>query len=153
MSSKFKAHFIAGLKTSSIPKLKLLAEKMAKNTVNFEVLEFRSLQLTLEELVLILNLINSFKEPFSLSSLSFSFNPYFGNEAATVLANKLPNTLENLGLVGCNISDKGAEAILKWIKKTTPLKMICIENNPISSATKQKYYSHFKKYPTKILVI
>lgn len=153
MSSKFKTHFIKGLEDSSIPKLKVLADKMVLETANFEILEFRSLQLNHLELSVILDTINNFSEPFSLRSISFSFNTTLADRGAIILANQLPSTIENLGLVGCNIADKGAKAILKWIKKATALQMICIENNPISVDVKQKYRSYFKEHSTKLLVI
>jgi hypothetical protein len=147
MSLQFKAHFLEGLETSSIPKFKLLAKEMTLKTANFEILEFRNLQLNIEELTIILNIINSFKKRFSIKSISF--NSKLGDKGAIFLANNLPNTVKNLGLVGCNVRDHGANSILTWIQNATSLQMICIENNAISNEVKQKYYSYFKKYPAK----
>ena len=56
-----------------------------------------------------------------------------GDEGASTLAASLPNTLAELGLVGCSIGDQGGGAILEWAKYASGLRMICIEDNSMSA--------------------
>jgi hypothetical protein len=65
-----------------------------------------------------------------------SCNPLIGDEGARALARSLPDTLRELGLVGCGIKDTGGEAILRWAYKSSRLRMICIEQNPFSERLK-----------------
>jgi hypothetical protein len=68
-----------------------------------------------------------------LSSFSLSYNGGVGDEGAVRMANSLPVSLPELGLVGCAIGNRGGEALLGWLEQTTRMRMICIEGNQFSN--------------------
>ncbi len=74
-----------------------------------------------------------------LSSFSASFNPNLGDGGATVLAEAFPETMTELGLVGCSIGDAGARAILEWARTAPNLRMICAEGNKIAAGVKSQF--------------
>lgn len=75
----------------------------------------------------------------TVGSFSVSYNPLLGDEGIIALANSLPQTVREIGFVGCNMSDMGAEALLTWAKQAPHLKMLCIEDNKLSPAAKQDF--------------
>lgn len=88
----------------------------------------------------------------TLRSISYSYNPLIGDEGASLLANSFPKSINEIGLVGCGIGDAGAIEILHWMKKSTTLKMICIEGNNFSDNVKRDYQT-FKKDNPHIMVV
>ena len=74
-----------------------------------------------------------------LSSFSASYNPDLGDGGATALAEAFPETMMELGLVGCSISDAGAHAIVEWARTASNLRMICVEGNKISAGVKSQF--------------
>lgn len=78
-----------------------------------------------------------------LGSFSLSFNK-IGDDGAIALADILPGTVPELGLVGCAVSDPGAEALLTWASNASGLRMICIENNSLS-ADMQNSFRHLQR--------
>jgi hypothetical protein len=87
-----------------------------------------------------------------IKSLSLSYNPEISDLGAIELAKHLPICLNEIGLVGCGISDVGGAELLKQIKKLPNLNMICIEGNNFSKTLKTGFAT-FGKYNPKILVI
>ena len=67
-----------------------------------------------------------------LRSFSASFNPDLGDTGAATLAEVFPETMTELGLVGCSIGDAGGRAILEWARIAPKLRMICVEENRFS---------------------
>ena len=63
-----------------------------------------------------------------------------GDQGAMTLANVLPKTLTEIGLVGCSIGDQGGKEILEWAKYAGGLRLICIEENNIS----EELRNHFR---------
>ena len=75
----------------------------------------------------------------SLKSFSASYNPDLGDGGAAALAEAFPETMTELGLVGCSVGDVGAHAILEWTRTAPNLRMICVEGNKISSGVKSQF--------------
>jgi len=73
-----------------------------------------------------------------LHSFSMSYNSNLRDEGAVIIANNLPSTLTEIGLVGCGIGDIGAEALIVLAQKTPKLHWLCVENNAFSNDTKQQ---------------
>lgn len=73
-----------------------------------------------------------------LGSLSLSYNK-IGYDGAIALSAVLPKTLCELGLVGCSISDLGANALLTWATNAPGLRMICIEGNKVSETVRNSF--------------
>lgn len=73
-----------------------------------------------------------------LRSFSLSYSE-ISDEGAIALASALPGTLGELGMVGCSITDQGAEAVRQWAANAHGLRMICIEGNPMSGAMRKAF--------------
>lgn len=73
-----------------------------------------------------------------LRSFSASFNPDLGDAGATALAEEFPETMTELGLVGCSIGDAGGRAILEWARAAPKLRMICVEGNKFSAGMRSQ---------------
>ena len=68
--------------------------------------------------------------------MSLSYNDAIGDTGAIAMAQSLPPTLHEVGLVNCGIGDAGGEALLRWAKNATGLRILCIEENNISEGIK-----------------
>jgi hypothetical protein len=87
-----------------------------------------------------------------VKSISFSYNNQIGDVGAFLLAKSLPYSICEIGLVDCGIGDQGATEILKWMKRSSQLQMICIEQNNFSEKLKMEFMV-FKNDNPKIMVI
>jgi hypothetical protein len=72
----------------------------------------------------------------TLYSFSFSHNQGLGDTGLVKLLKILPNSLQEIGLVECGITDSSAPELLKWMQSMNYLDMICIEKNNFSSEIK-----------------
>ncbi|OEE68409.1 hypothetical protein A1OO_17870 [Enterovibrio norvegicus FF-33] len=101
-------------------------------------LHLRSADLNLEDVTAIVKAIHAIDESGNakLRSLSMSYNGNIGDEGMTILAKYLPRSVQEIGLVRCNIGDKGAQALISWMADANALGMLCVEENAFSSAMK-----------------
>ncbi len=74
-----------------------------------------------------------------LRSFSASFNPDLGNVGAITLAEAFPETVTELGLVGCSLSDSSGRSILEWAQSAPNLQMLCVEGNNFSTSMKSEF--------------
>jgi hypothetical protein len=100
-------------------------------------LHLRKLGLSQAEL---LDLIETLKDALQddakqLTSFSLSYNDELGDAGVSALVEHLSSDLTSLGLVGCSITDAGAVKLLDWVKSSTKLQMLCIEDNNFSPET------------------
>lgn len=126
--------------------------EMEKNSPNRTSYHFRSLGLNPEDVLNICDVIQKERSP-SITSISFSYNPYFGDEGAIILAKSLPLSMQEIGLVDCGIVDEGGLAILNWVKHAPNLKMICIEQNNFSQKLKAQFHKFAKNNPNILVVV
>jgi len=63
------------------------------------------------------------------------------------LAASLPESLGELGPVGCSIDNNGAEAILNWASNASGLRMICIKGNAMSQEMRERFTGLSKTSP------
>lgn len=103
-------------------------------------IELRSLGLTFEKAGY---LSTNFKqvpeaELTRLRSFSMSYNP-LGSAGAITMVQMLPFSVQELGMVGCEIGEKGGVAILEWTKQASDLRVLCIEQNHFSNALKAEF--------------
>jgi hypothetical protein len=75
-------------------------------------------------------------ENLSLHSFSLSFNPEIGLMGSQAILRALPHHIIEIGLVGCNLGDQSVPALISFFKKSTRLKMVCIEDNQFSRSSK-----------------
>jgi hypothetical protein len=87
-----------------------------------------------------------------LRSFSVSYNPLLGDKGTTALAQSLPQTVSEIGFVGCEIGDVGGEALLKWARQAPRLSMICVEENAFSQATERRF-RELAKANSELLVV
>lgn len=104
------------------------------------ILHLRNADITADGAVPIADALGSVAEAelAKLGSFSLSYNE-IGDDGTLALAAVLPKTLGELGLVGCSISDLGANALLKWAANASDLRMICIENNNVTETVWNSY--------------
>ena len=124
---------------------------LEKQEFKTSTLNLRNLKLNATDIIEIANILQHDNDN-TLRSISFSYNPLIGDEGATLLTNSFPNSINEIGLVSCGIGDIGAIEILHWMKKSTTLKMICIEGNNFSDNVKRDFKA-FKKDNPHIMVI
>lgn len=74
-----------------------------------------------------------------LRSFSASYNPELGDTGAAALAEAFPETMTELGLVGCSIGDAGGRAILEWAQTAPKVRMICVEGNNFSTGMRSQF--------------
>jgi len=75
----------------------------------------------------------------SLVSVSLSYNDALGDTGTIALAQGLPSSLRELGLVGCGAGDAGGEALLQWAGQAPRLRTLCIEDNLFSEGARSRF--------------
>lgn len=88
-----------------------------------------------------------------VSSLSVSFNPGIGDADATAIANALPMTLQELGMVGCDMGDQAGETLLRWARAALNLHTMCIEQNRLSARLKARFTELAPERPNILLMV
>lgn len=91
------------------------------------------------------------EEEYKINSISFSYNP-IGDEGAIIIAERLPDYIEEIGLVDCGIGDIGGRAILEMLNELPELDMICIEQNNLSDNLKLEYQK-FSAFNPDLMVV
>lgn len=81
-----------------------------------------------------------------LQSFSLSYNE-IGDDGAINSVAALPGTIYELGMVGCSISDRGGEELLKWATTAKELGMVCVEGNEMSEKMRDRYTRLDKSSP------
>lgn len=88
-----------------------------------------------------------------LTSFSLSYNPDIGDTGASLIANSLPISLPELGMVGCNIGDTGGETLLRWAHQASSLHTMCIERNRFSDGLKARFDDFARQKPNLLLMV
>ena len=112
---------------------------------------FRNLNLSITHLEELFDILDQEQE-YHINSVSFSYNP-IGDEGAILMAERLPDTIEEIGLVDCGISDIGGRAILEILNELPELDMICIEQNNLSDKLKLEYQKFGAFNPNLMVVV
>jgi hypothetical protein len=132
------------LRTINSDVTKVAADTLVNRSASFDALDLhlRNAKIAAADVKLIANALDriSVSELARLGSLSLSYNA-IGDEGANAIANALPNSLTELGLVRCSIGDQGGEAILDWAKCANGLRIICIEDNIMSVKLRNQFGS------------
>lgn len=114
---------------------------------------FRNLGLKPHEIVAIADILAQEKDHVGfIASISFSYNHLMGDDGAATLVKSLPQSILEIGLVNCGIGDKGGKEILKWMRKSSRLSMICIEQNNFSDQLKSEFSTYQKENPQTLVV-
>ena len=130
-------------------------EARARNERSGIHLHLRNMNLDVRAITIIADAIRSLPSDESslLRSLSFSYNEALGDEGIIKLVSALPNTLVELGLVGCTMGDLAGEALLRWASNAPNLNMLCIEENKMSESVRNQFARLGHSKPGLLLVI
>jgi len=134
---------IDALRSTNKPVCHAAATKLLSlkdNNANYD-LHLRSADLNPDEIQRIAKAIKAVHEEGgpSLQSFSMSYNPNLRNKGALSLAQALPTTLTEIGLVGCGLTDDGGEALITWSAKAPKLHWLCVEQNTFSEETRDRF--------------
>jgi len=121
---------------------------LAKVTAPIQTLHLRDLDLKIVDIRAISDCLN---EEEHLKSISLSYNS-IGDLGTIVLVENLPKSITEIGLVNCGITDVGGMELLKYMKKSPQLQMVCIEENHFSVALRIAF-QQFNKENTQILFV
>lgn len=133
------------------------AEKLeaAQNAAGPFSLHLRSAQLDVSDAEILAKALAVFAPDNGnvLRSFSVSYNPMLGDKGAKVLAQSLPQSVDEIGFVGCKIGDVGGQAILNWAKQAPRLNEVCVENNAFSDQTKALFRKLSNEKPGLLVVV
>ncbi len=128
------------------------AETLESGKSEISTLNLRNLGLKSIDILAITDILEKDDNSNFIKSISFSYNHLIGDLGATLIAESLPTSACEIGLVDCGIGDKGGAEILNWMKTSPNLRMVCIEQNNFSDKLKMEYKA-FKKDNPKITVV
>lgn len=128
------------------------SEILENETAEIRNLNLRNLGLDEKDIVDITHIIDQENDNIYIKSISFSYNQLIGDVGATLIAEKIPDSISEIGLVDCGIGDKGGHEILYWMRKSNNLQMICIEQNNFSDKLKMEF-NLFKIENPEVMVV
>ena len=148
------SEFVSLLKSTNRTACIEKAISLEKHPNKGNSLALRSLDLTVEELTSFSKIISQCSPEVlqHFKSISLSYNDKIGDEGIVPFFHKLPNQIQQIGLVGCGIRDIGGQAILEWMQKATALEMICMEGNRFSNALKIAFDNYKKTHPNTVII-
>lgn len=150
-SSSLQCEIAATLRNIGTPECLAEAIRIETLTTLKRRFHFRGLNLSISNLKTLLDTLNQ-EQGYKVNSISFSHNS-IGDQGAILLANRLPNYVEEIGLVDCGISDVGGQAILDRLNELPHLDMLCIEQNNLSESLKLKYHKFAAFNPDLMIII
>lgn len=123
------------------------------NNSNYD-LHLRNADLNQNEIALIAEAIKTVHDNSGplLRSFSMSYNSKLRDEGVSILVQALPSTLTEIGLVKCEIGDKGGEALMTWASSAPKLHWLCIEQNSFSKSVKNRLIKFGKKRSNLLVV-
>jgi hypothetical protein len=128
------------------------AEHLEYNGFQSRTLHLRNLSLKPNYLIAIIDFFKQEPESDTLIAISFSYNSSLGDKGAILLAQCLPLSISEIGLVACGMNDLGGYAILNWVKAAPNLRMICMEENHFSDELKKEFMA-FKRNNTNVIIV
>ena len=131
------------------------AQSLEAHASKLSSLHLRNLNLKPNDVVAIAAILAQEKQNNNsfIKSISFSYNPFMGDTGAIYMINSLPESILEIGLVGCGITDLGGNEIFKWLKTSSQIQMICMEQNTISDELKTKFYLYQEQHPKIVVVV
>ena len=75
-----------------------------------------------------------------------------GVAGAAAILIALPKHIEELGMVGCDLDDRTGSHLIKFIKQSKYLKMVCVEENNFSQKMRAKI-KNLRKQQSKCTII
>lgn len=128
------------------------AHELAQRSAPASTISLRNLHLNAADAVAIAGIIQATKEAH-LQSLSFSYNTKIGDEGISAIAESLPSSIREIGLVSCGMGDLSATVVLNALKALPHLQMICLEQNNLSDSLKQRFKAFGQQHPMIVMVV
>jgi hypothetical protein len=140
VESNFKTKLLLCLRQINTKISLQVADKLEVEDSHKIELELRDAHFGKGDIRIISNVLSTLsnQQDYQITSFSLSYNEITDTDIKQ-LSVSMPSNLEQLGLVGCSISDTGAEYLLEWLKKSTQLKLLCIEDNNFNNEFKVKF--------------
>ena len=114
------------------------AEGLEKQSATGEAfnLHLRSANLDISDAQLLANALTSIQQQgdLPLNSFSVSYNPGIETGGAQALLSSLPDDVNEIGMVGCQLRDDVGELLIRLMARSSNLKMICVEDNLFSAS-------------------
>ena len=114
------------------------AERLEKQSATGKAfnLHLRSANLDISDAQLLANALTSIQQQgeLPLNSFSVSYNPGIETGGAQVLLSSLPDNVNEIGMVGCQLRDDVGELLIRFMARSSNLKMICVEDNLFSAS-------------------
>ena len=129
---------IQALRQTHKPVCLSTAERLEKESATGEGfnLHLRSANLDISDAHLLANALTSVQQQgeLPLNSFSVSYNPGIETGGAQVLLSSLPDNVNEIGMVGCQLRDDVGELLIRFMARSSNLKMICVEDNLFSAS-------------------
>lgn len=129
---------IQALRQTHKPVCLSTAERLEKESATGEAfnLHLRSANLDISDAQLLANALTSIQQQgeLPLNSFSVSYNPGIETGGAQVLLSSLPDNVNEIGMVGCQLRDDVGELLIRFMARSSNLKMICVEDNLFSAS-------------------
>lgn len=153
-NSTTRHRLIAALRTIGSPSCLLEAARLESTAGPLEVVHLRDMGLRAIDATSIGQCLLPLDhgQCAVVRSLSLSYNPLLGDEGLLALGPYLPESLSEIGLVGCGLRDVGGREILQLISRLPRLRMICVEDNVLSMEVRVALGQCQRQYPSLRLV-
>ena len=129
---------IQALRQTHKPVCLSTAERLEKESATGEAfnLHLRSANLDISDAQLLANALTSIQHQgdLPLNSFSVSYNPGIETGGAQALLSSLPDDVNEIGMVGCQLRDDVGELLIRLMARSSNLKMICVEDNLFSAS-------------------
>ena len=129
---------IQALRQTHKPVCLSTAERLKKESATGEAfnLHLRSANLDISDAQLLANALTSIQHQgdLPLNSFSVSYNPGIEIGGAQALLSSLPDDVNEIGMVGCQLRDDVGELLIRLMARSSNLKMICVEDNLFSAS-------------------
>ena len=149
--------FIKALRQTHKPVCLHVAERLEKRSGTGEAfnLHLRSANLDLSDAQLLANSLTSIQQQveLALNSFSVSYNPGIETGGAQALLSSLPKSVNEFGMVGCQLGDDVGASLISFMARSRNLKMICVEDNFFSSSMKDQIATAGKKLAGCVTVV
>jgi len=129
---------IQALRQTRKPVCLSTAERLEKQFATGKAfnLHLRSANLDISDAQLLANALTSIQQQgdLPLNSFSVSYNPGIETGGAQALLSSLPDDVNEIGMVGCQLRDDVGELLIRLMARSSNLKMICVEDNLFSTS-------------------
>ena len=148
---------IQALRQTHKPVCLSTAERLKKQSATGKAfnLHLRSANLDISDAQLLANAFTSIQQQgdLPLNSFSVSYNPGIETSGAQALLSSLPDNVNEIGMVGCQLRDDVGELLIRFMARSSNLKTICVEDNLFSASMRIQITSAGKKLENCVTIV